>query len=234
MVEPEFEGSGYERAEFEHDRAYLCDRQGVDPYTGAVFDPAGCDVDHIVAAKEAFESGAWSWDTARRRAFGNDGDNLVATRDCVNRSKGAGDMAEWTGRIGSGTCEGLATTPQGDCFLGATIVVVKSSYSLSVDTAEKAALTRALENCPPEGPEPSQPTDFQAETTTIELTPIPTNKSSSGSDCHPAYSPCLPNLPGDALNCGDLTSDQKPVQVLVTGVDPYRLDRDGDGWGCTS
>ena len=54
------------------------------------------------------------------------------------------------------------------------------------------------------------------------------------SDCHPAYSPCLPNLPGDALNCGDLTADQKPVTVLEIGVDPYRLDRDGDGEGCTS
>ncbi|MYI14205.1 MAG: hypothetical protein F4108_00500, partial [Acidimicrobiaceae bacterium] len=53
-------------------------------------------------------------------------------------------------------------------------------------------------------------------------------------DCHPAYTPCLPNLPGDALNCGDLTSDQKPVTVNEIGVDPYRLDRDGDGRGCTS
>ena len=54
------------------------------------------------------------------------------------------------------------------------------------------------------------------------------------SDCHPAYSPCLPNLPLDAINCSDLTSDLKPVTVLVPGVDPYRLDRDGDGMGCTS
>ena len=50
--------------------------------------------------------------------------------------------------------------------------------------------------------------------------------------CHPAYEPCLPNLPGDALNCGDLASDQKPVTVKEPGVDPYRLDRDGDGEGC--
>ena len=53
-------------------------------------------------------------------------------------------------------------------------------------------------------------------------------------DFHPAYTPCLPNLPGDALNCGDLTSDRKPVTVNEIGVDPYRLDRDGDGRGCTS
>ena len=53
-------------------------------------------------------------------------------------------------------------------------------------------------------------------------------------DCHPAYEPCLPNLPGDALNCGDLTADQKPVRVKEIGVDPYRLDRDRNGLGCTS
>ena len=51
-------------------------------------------------------------------------------------------------------------------------------------------------------------------------------------DCHPAYEPCLPNLAGDALNCGDLTSAQRPVRVKKIGVDPYRLDRDQDGNGC--
>lgn len=53
-------------------------------------------------------------------------------------------------------------------------------------------------------------------------------------NCHPAYEPCLPNLPGDAINCGDLTVEQKPVTVKEIGVDPYRLDRDGDGRGCTN
>ena len=48
----------------------------------------------------------------------------------------------------------------------------------------------------------------------------------------PRYSPCLPHLEGDALNCGDLDTTLKPVTVRVVGVDPYRLDRDGDG--CTS
>ncbi len=53
-------------------------------------------------------------------------------------------------------------------------------------------------------------------------------------DCHPAYTPCLPNRPGDAINCGDLTSEQKPVMVNEIGVDPYHLDRDRNGVGCTS
>ncbi len=220
-VEPEYEGSGYVRADFEHDRGYLCDNAGTDPYTGISFYPSACDVDHIVAAQEAFESGAWAWDTARRMAFGNDAENLIATRDCVNRSKGARDMAEWSGRIGSGVCQGTELTAEGRCFLATKTVQIKTNYSLSVDTAEKNALAQALDGC----------SDHSLPSTTSEPS---TGTIEVESDCHPAYSPCLPNLPGDALNCGDLTSDQKPVTVLVPGVDPYRLDRDGDGRGCTS
>ena len=75
-----------------------------------------------------------------------------------------------------------------------------------------------------------QETDSAAEDATTEDATTETPEE----DCHLAYTPCLPNLPGDALNCGDLTPDQKPVTVNEIGVDPYRLDRDGDGRGCTS
>ena len=54
------------------------------------------------------------------------------------------------------------------------------------------------------------------------------------SRCHPAYVNCIPNRPGDSLNCTDLTSAQKPVRLKQRGVDPYRLDGDGDGVGCES
>lgn len=47
--------------------------------------------------------------------------------------------------------------------------------------------------------------------------------------CHPSYSPCLPVV-GD-LDCADIRAmGVAPVKVL--GSDPYRLDGDGDGWGC--
>ena len=50
-----------------------------------------------------------------------------------------------------------------------------------------------------------------------------------GSSCHTSYSPCLPVV-GD-LDCADVRALGKaPVRVL--GSDPYRLDGDGDGWGC--
>lgn len=46
--------------------------------------------------------------------------------------------------------------------------------------------------------------------------------------CDPSYSPCIPAYPPD-LNCDDIGHP-----VTVTGSDPHRLDRDGDGVGCES
>jgi len=62
----------------------------------------------------------------------------------------------------------------------------------------------------------------------------PTAPVLSPDDCHPAYTPCIPNYLGDALNCGDLNSTQRPVTVINFAYDPYKLDRDNDGLGCES
>ena len=56
------------------------------------------DVDHVVALAEAWRSGAWSWDTDRRRDFANDLDeprSLVAVSGSSNRSKSDRDPASW-------------------------------------------------------------------------------------------------------------------------------------------
>ena len=48
-----------------------------------------------------------------------------------------------------------------------------------------------------------------------------------GSSCMAGYSPCLPVVAD--LDCADVNGT-----VRVTGSDPYRLDADGDGYGCDS
>ena len=53
-------------------------------------------------------------------------------------------------------------------------------------------------------------------------------KRGERSACAPGYSPCLP-VTGD-IDCGDIADSKKPVRV--TGEDRYRLDSDGDGYGC--
>ena len=139
----------YVRAHYEHHSRHLCDVSGHDPYTGLAFGPDACDVDHIVAAKEAHESGGAQWDVARRNEFGNYPLNLVASRDCVNRSKSNHDMNGWS-RVGSGLCAGAALTAQGACFWAARTIAVKSDFGLAVDPAERDALNRALRGCPPD------------------------------------------------------------------------------------
>ena len=224
--------AGYDRSDYDHDRRYLCNTAGDDPYTGLRFESSTCDVDHIVAAKEAHESGGHAWDRATRRQFGDDALNLVASRDCVNRSKGSRDPAEWSG-VRSGTCGGAALTTEGRCFWAARTVAVKYRYDLAVDTAERAALRTSLTNCPDniDIEAPPRATPKAALPTSTSPATATTTAPQTG-DCHPAYEPCLPNLAGDALNCGDLTSAQRPVRVKQIGVDPYRLDRDQDGNAC--
>lgn len=53
-----------------------------------------------------------------------------------------------------------------------------------------------------------------------------TTAASSGSNCDPNYSPCIPNVSYD-LDCPDIG-----FTVRVIGTDRHRLDRDRDGYGC--
>jgi hypothetical protein len=74
-------------------------------------------------------------------------------------------------------------------------------------------------------------------TTTGGSTGGSTTGTSSGS-CHPDYVTCIPvkgdgsgNGEANDLDCGDI---RKLVTLRRAGVDPYRLDNDGDGYGCDS
>lgn len=55
--------------------------------------------------------------------------------------------------------------------------------------------------------------------------PVPLVREEPAEKCMSGYSPCLP-IVGD-LDCGEIGHS-----VVVTGSDPSRLDRDGDGIGC--
>ena len=90
-------------------------------------------VDHIVALKEAYDSGAAAWSSTRKAEFANDSANLWCLAASVNLSKSDGDLAEWAG----GSCaqrKRIATVTQ----------QVKRAYGLSTDSAEQRAITAAL------------------------------------------------------------------------------------------
>jgi uncharacterized protein DUF1524 len=98
--------------------------------------PSSFDIDHVVALKEAWDSGAWNWPAARRLAYANDlGDSrsLRAVSEASNRSKGDKDPAQW-----------LPPLTSSRCTYATTWVVVKVRWHLSVDALERAALNRVL------------------------------------------------------------------------------------------
>ncbi|CAE6460994.1 unnamed protein product [Rhizoctonia solani] len=109
------------------------------PYDGATWTAASdLDIDHIVPLKEAWVSGARTWTTARREAFANDvtRPQLLAVTDNVNQSKGDKDPAEWMPPLASYHCTYVRAW-----------ITVKYYYGLTVDSAEKTALSGYLSSC---------------------------------------------------------------------------------------
>jgi hypothetical protein len=107
-------------------------------YDGAYWtQPADIDIDHMVPLAEAWDSGARTWTTAKRQRYANDlGDRrpLIAVTDNVNQAKGDQDPAQW-----------MPTLQK--CRYAAEWVAVKLRWSLSVDAAEKSALTSIVSGC---------------------------------------------------------------------------------------
>lgn len=118
-----------------------------DPYTGQVIKLSDLKVqrqaqaitnDHLVPLKEAHRSGGASWPAARRAAFANDLHNLLAVGGSENSAKGDGDPATWMPQLRSARCAYV------EAYIG-----VKTRWQLSVDPAERKALTTDLSRCWP-------------------------------------------------------------------------------------
>ncbi|EDQ99675.1 uncharacterized protein LACBIDRAFT_316199 [Laccaria bicolor S238N-H82] len=111
----------------------------VSPYDGVSTTVASSfDIDHVVPLKEAWVSGARDWTAAQREAFANDltRPQLVAVSSGSNRSKGDKDVAKWVPPLASFVCTYVRAW-----------VTVKHNYSLTIDSAEKTALTNYLAKC---------------------------------------------------------------------------------------
>lgn len=110
-------------------------------YDGRWFtSPRDVEIDHRVALKEAWDSGAWRWSLERRRGFANDlgyRHSLLAVSMTSNRSKSDRDPGEWLPIVGR-------------CSYAARWVAVKTRWQLSVDPVEKESLLLMLTHCPPD------------------------------------------------------------------------------------
>lgn len=103
-------------------------------------DPSELDVDHVVALREAWRSGAATWDPPRRAAFANDLDEprtLIAVSASSNRSKGDRDPSEWR------------PPDEGQwCIYVTDWLTVKLRWDLAVDPIEFAAVQFLVDTCP--------------------------------------------------------------------------------------
>jgi hypothetical protein len=98
--------------------------------------PADIDIDHVIALKEAWDSGAHSWSASKREQFANDlsdGRPLIAVKDSENQSKSDKDPSNWIPKNSAYLCTYLADW-----------VAVKARWGLNMDTSEWGRIKNLL------------------------------------------------------------------------------------------
>ena len=118
-------------------RCYVVAGDWVSPYDGAKLGDRGdVDIDHVVALKEAWDSGAWAWSESQRKAYANDMTDrrtLIAVTDRVNVSKSDKDPSNWMPPLRSYWCTYLADW-----------ISVKARWGLSMDQSEFGRISNLL------------------------------------------------------------------------------------------
>nr|WP_020663943.1 HNH endonuclease family protein [Amycolatopsis benzoatilytica] len=109
------------------------------PYDDATWSsPSDVDIDHVVPLADAWRTGASSWTQAQRQAYANDlsDPQLIAVTDNVNQAKGDKSPDQWKPpSVGYW------------CTYAKMWVAVKYKFKLTVNSAEKSALTDMLGRC---------------------------------------------------------------------------------------
>ena len=112
--------------------------QWLSAYDGVVTtDPHALEIDHVVALKEAWDSGAFAWDAARLEAYANDVTDrrtLAAVTTASNQAKSDRDPSTWLPPLVTDQCT----------YLGDWIAI-KARWGLSMDDTEAARLRSLLE-----------------------------------------------------------------------------------------
>ena len=118
-------------------RCYVVAGDWASPYDGKnLSDRGDVDIDHVVALKEAWDSGAWAWSESQRKAYANDMTDrrtLIAVTDRVNMSKSDKDPSNWMPPLLSYWCT----------YLGDWISV-KARWGLSMDQSEFGRISNLL------------------------------------------------------------------------------------------
>ena len=118
-------------------RCFVVEADWLSPYDGRrTTDRSDVDIDHTVALKEAWDSGAWQWSEAQRTAYANDTSDsrtLVAVSSSSNRSKSDRDPSNWMPPLRGYWCT-----------YSANWIAVKARWGLSMDQSEWGRLDNLL------------------------------------------------------------------------------------------
>ena len=106
------------------------------PYTGTCFaSTSETDIEHIVAASEAHDSGLCGAEAETRARFSRDLRNLTLASPKVSRHEKSGkDASEWI-------------PDRNRCWVAGRVVEVRQAYGLTIDRREADALERILSGC---------------------------------------------------------------------------------------
>ena len=177
------------------------------PYTDTCFASAReTDIEHIVAASEAHDSGLCARDRETRARFASDLRNLTLASPQVNRHrKSAKDAAEWL-------------PERNRCWFAARVVEVRRAYGLTIDRREAMALERILSQC--------DGTDMKP----ITCTGVPTAAGDRNERPGDSHALALYDDNGNGrITCKE--ARRHGIAPVPRGHPAYRYMRDGDGDG---
>ena len=131
-----------------------------------VTDPTLLEMDHVVALKEAWVSGAHAWTDAQRADYANDltiDATLRMVTSAANQAKSDSDPAKW-----------LPSNLAARCEYAIDWIEVKIRWNLSIDSAEKIAMQDLLSSYCGSTTMVVPPVRTDVPTPTAALTPTPT------------------------------------------------------------
>ncbi len=174
--------------------------------------PSDIDIDHVVALKEAWDSGAWDWSVRARTLFANDltdRRSLIAVSDNSNQSKSDKDPSNWMPPRRGDWCRYL-----GDW------VAIKVRWNLSMDPSEFGRIQNLLE-------------DECVGLRVVPPAPAPVSTASAGGGSGSGGTSTT-SATSDVYYANCTAVRAAGAAPLLAGEPGYRraLDRDGDGVAC--
>lgn len=187
------------------------------PYTGRTFTSKyETDIEHIVAASEAHDSGLCAQPVTERQRFARDLLNLTLAAPKVNRCSATGkchlDAGEWLPSLNK-------------CWFVKRIIDVKRQYNLSIDRAEAESLRRVYNACP----------SFEMLYYSTNNIVAPTAPSTPTTTANNRHADALSLY--DSNNNGHITCKEAREHGIAPvrrghAAYQYMSDRDGDGVVC--